>query len=364
TVPNPRDSWSRTFCPSITDPASAVLFAVKANTEVLSADIALRATGAFKIGGIAVNPLPLSTAANATPDISVPSFLLVPKGPLIDETVSYQFQNIASDERRRNGEFEIRAPEGLYDLYPQATMITVDRQIRNGSGRTSVEVRGIDRTGVQVNVKSGTDVSGQIMVTGEPTSLNANALRLTLRPLDNIPASLLSRIGPQPVGSSGAFVLRGVPDGRYTLNVSPLPSNAYVSDIRDGDLSVFDSGIEVVRNPLNALKVVIGTNAQIIEGVVVGADGRPAADATIALIPPAGRRQNPLLYNSATSDASGKFRIAAPPGDHKLLAWEAVQPTAWMNEQFVAKYEDQGISVNVTTVGIAGIQIPIIAKGQ
>ena len=282
----------------------------------------------------------------------------------MDETISYQFQNTASEEQRRNGEFEIRVPEGSYDLFPQGAVVVVDRQIRNVSGRTSVEVRGVDRTGLHVDVNSGTDVSGQIVAADDTAPLNTSVLRLTLRPLDNIPAVLLSRTPPQAVNGSGAFAFRGVPDALYTLTVAPLPPNAYVSDIRDGDYSVFDSGFAVGRSSLSTLKVIIGTNAQIIEGVVLDADRKPVPDATIALIPPVDRRQNPLLYNSVTSDASGKFRIAAPPGDHKLMAWEAVQPTAWMNDQFVSRYEDQGVSVNITTVGVSGIQIPIIRKGQ
>src|SRR5205085_6475412 len=100
-----------------------------------------------------------------------------------------------------------------------------------------------------------------------------------------------------------------------------------------------------------------------IRGVVVDAQQKPVEGAIIALIPPVAKRQNPILYKSSTTGAAGNFTIMAPPGEYKLMAWEAIQPTAWMNAQFVSKYESQGVPVQASGE-VTGIQILVIPKGQ
>ena len=359
-IPNPRDSWARTFFPSMTDPSAAVLFEVKPNTEMLTADIAIRPAGTFKVTGTVTNPFVSRNLPNG-PDVLSQSFLLVPRGTLIDETIPTQFTNTASEEARRNGEFEIRVPQGEYDLYSTSVSF-VDRQLRTISGRTSVDVRNYDLAGAKVDMSAGTTIQGQLVVNEDSPAINRNELKVTLRALDNTPAAVTSRIGLQPVRPDGTFTLAGVPDGLYALSVGPLPPNAYVSDVRDEPFSVLGSGLAVGRNSLGTLQVTIATNAKAIQGVVVDAQGKPVELAIVALIPPADRRQNPILYRSVTSGASGNFSIMAPPGNYKLMAWEAIQPTAWMNAQFVSKYEDLGIPVSVAGGDLSGLQILVIPK--
>jgi hypothetical protein len=52
------------------------------------------------------------------------------------------------------------------------------------------------------------------------------------------------------------------------------------------------------------------------------------------------------------ADATGKFNMdGIAPGDYKLFAWEAVPNGAWMNAEFLARYEGRGVAVSVTPTG-------------
>jgi hypothetical protein len=43
--------------------------------------------------------------------------------------------------------------------------------------------------------------------------------------------------------------------------------------------------------------------------------------------------------------------IAVPRGDYKLFAWEVLPNTAYMNAEFMAKYESLGQAVTVSAGG-------------
>jgi hypothetical protein len=52
------------------------------------------------------------------------------------------------------------------------------------------------------------------------------------------------------------------------------------------------------------------------------------------------------------ADATSKFNMdGIAPGDYKLFAWEAVPNGAWMNAEFLARYEGRGVAVSVTPTG-------------
>jgi hypothetical protein len=51
----------------------------------------------------------------------------------------------------------------------------------------------------------------------------------------------------------------------------------------------------------------------------------------------------------ATTDDKGNFSMkGVPPGEYTLFAWESVPVTAWMNSDFLARYQNRGRQVLVT----------------
>jgi len=62
----------------------------------------------------------------------------------------------------------------------------------------------------------------------------------------------------------------------------------------------------------------------------------------VALIPSANHRGNFNLYKSAATDHNGTFTIGGvAPGDYEILAWEDVEPNAWLNAEFLKRFESQ-----------------------
>lgn len=90
------------------------------------------------------------------------------------------------------------------------------------------------------------------------------------------------------------IVFVNVPGGRYGFQVSGLPQNAYVSDIRTGGLSVYDNGLEIGPDPPQPIEVIVNTDASSIEGSVLGLKQPSTPAATVVLVPQS-RRQNSAL---------------------------------------------------------------------
>jgi hypothetical protein len=154
---------------------------------------------------------------------------------------------------------------------------------------------------------------------------------------------------PPVIAADGSFAIPFVPEGHYRFQVTITePGNAYLADIRQAGISVYDNGLTVGKEAVNAIEASINTNGGSIEGNVVGADRKPVPRTTVVLVPAMSRRQNPALYRTIQTDAQGHFVLAGiAPGSWKLFAWESVQPSAYQNEEFLRKYEERGTSVTV-----------------
>jgi hypothetical protein len=104
---------------------------------------------------------------------------------------------------------------------------------------------------------------------------------------------------------------------------------------------VFDSGFDVGVEAPTPMQIVLKSGAGSVEGVA-----QPGA--IVALIPD-GRRQNLALYYGATADAQGAFAMrGVVPGEYKIFAWDSIPPGAYLNLDFLKKYEDSASAVTVT----------------
>jgi hypothetical protein len=140
-----------------------------------------------------------------------------------------------------------------------------------------------------------------------------------------------------------------------------LPPDIYVSDIRQRNLSVIDSGFDVGKESPEPIQVLLSSGGRSVEGTIRDASGKPAAGITAVLVPPQSRRQNRMLYRTAVSDATGHFKIqGAAPGDYALFAWQNMPDGAYFNEWFLSRYEDAGKKVSLGPGSLVGIDIKAI----
>jgi hypothetical protein len=363
------DAPTRAFFPGTLDASEAVRLVVRENAGLTGIDFSIPQGGTFSIRGRAVNPLQLPVPRrlpNGDADPSVPIFSLVSRDGALGDAVPRQIQNvIVTEAGRRNGEFEIRGVRpGLYDLFPIVAVL-LDGQQRFASGRIPVEVRDRDVEGLVMALTPGVELRGQLRLKGSDVAVKFEALSVGLRPLDSLPAMVPARIGTSAASPAGVFVLRSVPEALYTLAVTPLPATIYIADIRQNNESVFDSGIAVGKENPASVEVVLDTNGQTLEGIVIDEKQSPVANAAVVLVPPQARRQNPILYRAVKSREDGRFTISnVAPGDYKIFAWRQVQVTAWMNAAFISRYEAQGRNVTVKTDNNASLRLQVISPAK
>jgi hypothetical protein len=197
-------------------------------------------------------------------------------------------------------------------------------------------------------------------------------LRVLLRPTDGTFANAVgapNAFGPRGRGSNVTpaqdpteFSYPGVPDGHYEIQVTPLPPSAYVEDLREGALSIFDSGLTIANGKApGEIQIVINSDGETITGIVLDASQKPIAGTSIALVPDPVHRQNASLYKSSISSPMGQFTMTGiAPGDYKLFAWENVPNGAWQNAEFIAGYEVLGTPIKVMAGGLNNIQLRVI----
>jgi hypothetical protein len=142
--------------------------------------------------------------------------------------------------------------------------------------------------------------------------------------------------------------------------VSP---DAYVDEVQQGGVNVYDAGIHVTadafRYPTDQITVKVKSNGGRIEGIVQTSDRKPLSTAVV-LVPPAARRRNPSLYLATRSDADGRFSLRGiQPGEYQLFAWESAPEGAWQNAEFLAGYESQGRAVSIAPS--VSTQVEIVA---
>jgi hypothetical protein len=364
-IANIQDGWMLVFHPGTTDGNQARPVTLKEGGEVVvNLDTPLKTWTPRKISGVALNPLPnlLPNPTTGVVDRAVSLFVLVPHvlSPRDNPGVSSSTNNVAFSTKP-NGEFELRnvAP-GRYELYG---MVQDNATRRFWTAHTTVEILDKDITGVKLGLTSGATLNGEISVTGAGTPpVRLDGLRITLQALDSLPPQVTNAIGTISVDSTGRFSIPDLAEARYRINIAGLPPTAYVSEMRMAGANVFDDGINFnTREKQSSIQIAVNAAGEVVEGTVQRNDSKPAADATVVLVPAPSRRQNPALYKTAITDETGRFVLrGVAPGQYTIFAWEYVLNGAWQNADFIAKNQSRGRPVNVIPQGRNEVQLDLI----
>jgi hypothetical protein len=382
----------RTFYPGTVDIATAAPVVVAGGAELTGVNVGLRDTHTIKISGKVVSTIPFSPRIGPRGNIQTTSVQLIltphERNVLADPN-STNATNIAL-EPPANGEFEIAGIlPGSYDLFARvqnlnavADPAVLTTQPSYYFGRTSFESRFEDVQGLSLVIRPGVDLKVHVTVDGNPTLASA-VVRAMIQSDDGarlLPAYARGGRQQPTADAEGTIEFLSINEGLYRFQtvISPVARTAaergqrgtavttnfaaaYVEDIRENGLSVYDNGLRVGKEAPGTIEILLKTNGGNIAGVVVDSKQDPKAGALVTLVPPDGRRQNPALYKTATSDAMGRFTIRGiAPGPYKIFAWENLQNGAYQNPDFLLKYEERGRVLNVLPATTANAQVNAI----
>jgi hypothetical protein len=252
---------------------------------------------------------------------------------------------------------------GNYTLY--ALLIPEDDDDPSTSyqelvGRTPVQVGTRDVENVSIVLAAPGEVQGRI-VQVEDAVLPMEKLNVSTRLQEGVfPESSGVEFSEGP-SADGRFRLSGLPGVRYDLTVTGLPAGMAVVDIRQGETSVFDDGVQT-HTGAAPIEVRVSRAVGTVEVNVRDAQQKAVSGAIVALVPNSDRARNPSLYRRAVFDAArSRYTFdAVAPGGYRLYAWDYIPNDAERSANFQRKFESQAIVVNVQPGKTIAIEAPLI----
>jgi protocatechuate 3,4-dioxygenase beta subunit len=258
---------------------------------------------------------------------------------------------VPSATSRAGGEFD------LAGLLPGSYLLVSTN--RGATGIMPIQVGDADVDNVMITVSNGFPLNGRITVEGQLPNDRTLPFRLELQRepgLIGMPSG-----GPSfnpPAAADGSFTAEGIHIGDFRATVGFLPQGAYVKSMRLGTVDVLDAGLHVTGPFGNPLEIVIGANGGRLAGSVASSRDEPVFNATIVLVPEAARRRRTDLYETASTDARGRFEMQGlTPGDYRIFAWEDVEAGAWFDPEFMRAYENRGSRVRIDEGREASVQL-------
>jgi hypothetical protein len=161
------------------------------------------------------------------------------------------------------------------------------------------------------------------------------------------------RPSPRSVSSrsDGQFVLNGVAEGTYVLEVSNLPNDLYLKAARFGNDDILEKPLTLeTRQAANPLQILLGADGGRMQVAAYNSKGELHPGAELVLVPDAIRRARRDQYRVVTSGENGQALLRGiPPGSYKLFAWESREPNSHLNADYLAAYESFGAPVRIAS---------------
>jgi hypothetical protein len=285
------------------------------------------------------------TVSSPYPEASVQ---LIPRIPVLSEGT------LGASVDSRTGQFSIpEVSPGSYILTATSGQVSVHTSIEVGNARvldvriaipSPVEIRA--RVSLDPKTVSNIDISN--VVTNLVFALSWDS------DVPNLPYVTYAPL------NDNAFTIRLAP-GDYRMRTEFIPPGLYVQSIRIGNNDVLNVGLHVESSVQTPLEIVVAADIGSLEGVVRNVEKHAEPNVEVALVPAESRRRRTDLYQSVRTDAEGHFQFEhVPPGDYTVYSWEDVEPTAWMNSNFMKDYEGRGKPVHIEAGARQTIQVEAI----
>lgn len=333
------------YYPGAAEPAGAAPIDVAAGAQVRVQDLALGKARTGSVKGRVVVELP---GAESMPSVRFH------RTTGHDNSAAGTYHTPAAKVNTA-GEFEIHGlTPGLYIAGAQ-----VAKGGRAYAGWTTVEVSGANVEGVVITVGAGLTLAGRIRAE-DPARLDLKNARVKLWRTSSLADSLA--VGwEERVAADRTFRIDGLDPARYGLLIAGLPDGFYLKSVRAGGTDVTYSGVDLASGSPGAIEILVGGKPGQVSGTVRNADKQPVPGAIVALVPADAQRPTiPEFYPEAAAGENGGFTFRnVPPGEYKVYAWEIIEPSAWMDPEFLRPFKDSAAPVTVGENAPASVQVSI-----
>ena len=369
-APQNEQTYAPSYFPGTVNPESASAISLTPGGEVRGVEFGIRPTPTVSVRGQVIVPVSTAPAAQATPAPQPPAGGrggIGPRGggpggrPQINVMLTrtgagrFWFGGQNRTNVRQDGFFDISGVvPGSYNLTVVARQ---DGQQFSSRIKLDVADNGVDN--LTIALKPGIAIPGRIFLDGTPPAgFRMNQLRVNLMPAEEMGGG----VGPTnaQVGEDGTFTIPNVPSLEYRVRVGGLPQGAYVMAGRIGSEDAVNQPFSVSGDQV-VLQLQIGFLAGQVRGTVVDARGSAYQGAMVTLVPDDPRRLRTELYFSTPTDQYGRFNFATvPPGGYKVFAWEEIPNGAYMDPEYIRRFEERGRVVKVDPAAAVDSQVPVI----
>jgi hypothetical protein len=348
------------YYPDVSDPADAIRVKLQGGSEAGSIDFHLKKkelhTAHFK--------LVLPPASTANTPLTTTQIVRRSRSGIDTTEIINLGRNIGVDGDTLTTP---GLPRGSYELF-------YDAELGTRIGHATFEITDRDIDGGEIVVRPNTALAGQIHAAGAlPPGWTFNLARITLHPLDGRDRLMTNTLGTlSTAAADGSFLLAFAPntgtterpgtvaEGRYQVDMTGLAPGMYIAAAKYGGHDALSEGLVIDGTPPNPLEITVDIGGTVT-GTVRNAMDEIVADSRVVLIPAQNHRGNLLLFKTASTDQYGKFSIrGVAPGDYGVIAWEDVEPGAWMNAEFLKDFESRAVRVSVLGTSIANTDIRVI----
>ena len=333
TVIRTTDNNAPFFYPNVTDVRAAGRITLAEGSMAGGINITYRPEPRREIRGTISSPYSGATAQ------------LTPRIPVANEGT------LAVPVDSRTGQFSIaQVSPGSYILTAMSDGV---------STQTSVEVGNARVLDVRVAIPSAVEIRAHVSLDASAASsgIDISDLRFAFRWDSDVPGLPEVTYGP---GKDNPFTIHLAPSD-YRMRAVVIPPNAYVQSIRLGNIDVLIDGLHLDSSVQGPLEIVVAADMGTLEGVVENAQQHVEPNVVVALVPAGGRLRRVDLYQNVRADQEGHFQFEhVPPGDYFVYSWEDVEPTAWMNSNFMREYEGLGKPVHIDAGSRQTIQVEAI----
>jgi hypothetical protein len=254
----------------------------------------------------------------------------------------------------------VNDPEGKFEIanvQPGAyTIMTM--QMQGSSPKVSMQPLFVPDKSID-NFKLGTrpdaTIQGKVTIDGD-AKLPLKDVSLTLTSAEGLAVMPVSAEADE----TGAFTLGHVTPATYDLAFPLIPEGAYLKSVEFNGQETMGKELDCSSLTAGTLHILFGTDGGKTEANVT-IDDKPAAGATVVLVPADPNHRFPEGLRRGLSDEKGHVTLKdVPPGDYLAFAWEKVEEGAWFDPDYMKTAQNQGVSVRIAPKATEHVELKLI----